>query len=157
MGFSPFAIFSPPRISFFPHRPKIRISSTLRPRYFTYTVWPPITLPEPGITLAVVTPPASAMRMPGSSALNESMARTAGWTGPLISLPSELADTDGRLYTPTCECVSTSPGMMTAPFRSISVAPAGTSTFSFAPPTRTIFPPFTIRYPASTGLSAVAV
>src|SRR5204862_22070 len=50
-------------------------------------------LPLPGMMFAVVTPPARAMRKPGSSGLIASRARRPGWTGPVISLPSALAGT----------------------------------------------------------------
>ena len=93
-GFSPFAIFSPPTTTVPSGSvPVIRISSTVRPRYFTYSVCPPITFPEPGMMFAVVTPPLSAIRMPGSSGLIASSARRPGWTGPLPSPPSEFAAT----------------------------------------------------------------
>ena len=66
----------------------MRISSTVRPRNLTYRVAPPMTLPLPGMMLAVVTPPARAMRMPGSPVWIASSARMPVWTGPLPSLPS---------------------------------------------------------------------
>src|SRR5436190_1087183 len=71
-------------------------------------------LPEPGMMLAVVTPPASAILMPGSCGLMASMARRPGCTGPVISLPSALVPTEGRPKMPMCEWVSTRPGMNTS-------------------------------------------
>eukprot|EP00732_Lithocolla_globosa_P002137 Lithocolla_globosa_v1_NODE_1307_length_2687_cov_10.180851.p2 type:complete len:105 gc:universal NODE_1307_length_2687_cov_10.180851:1864-2178(+) len=71
LGFSPHAIF------------KIKgwlgnnMSATLRPLCLIRTPWPPMVLPEPGITFDVVTPPLAMLRrMAGSSGFNPSMART---------------------------------------------------------------------------------
>ena len=56
------------------------------------TVRPPIGLPEPGLTLAVVIPPASASSNPMSAGLMASNARTDAVTGSvssLVSLPAQ--------------------------------------------------------------------
>ena len=98
-----------------------------------------MTFPEPGMMFAVVIPPAVAMRMPGSSGLMLSSARTPLCTGPLISLPSELAGTFGFDQSPMCECVSTSPGIITAPLRSMVWKLGGSFTPS-AGPACTILP-----------------
>jgi len=55
-----------------------------------------MTFAEPGMMFAVVTPPATAWRMPGSRGWIESIARTRLCTGPVPSLPSEFATTRGR-------------------------------------------------------------
>ena len=60
------------------------------------TLWPPTRLPLPGNTWIVVTPPATARRIAGSSKLNESSARTCAVIGVVISLPSALASTEGH-------------------------------------------------------------
>ena len=72
------------------------MSSTVRPRSLTYAVWPPITFALPGMTLAVVMPPATPWRKPGSAGKMESIARTRLWTGAVPSLPSAFAATRGR-------------------------------------------------------------
>ena len=120
-GFSPLAIFRPPSTPL----PSTRMASMVPPRIFTYTVWPPIALPEPGMMFAVVKPPDSAMRMPGSSGETASRARSAGWMGPEPSLPSLLALTPGLLNRPRCEWVSTKPGISVRPVRSRISAPFG--------------------------------
>ena len=63
---------------------------------FTVTVSPPMTFPLPGRIWMVVTPPARARAMAGSSRLTASMARIPAWLGSVISLPSELASTSGQ-------------------------------------------------------------
>jgi hypothetical protein len=67
------------------------ISSAVRPHDFTATVWPPIGLPEPGLTTTVVTPPASASRKPSSAGLMPSSARRRAPLGSVISLTSTPA------------------------------------------------------------------
>ena len=89
-GFSPQAIFmvlgaSGKRIS----------SAESRGTRRSVTPWPPTRLAEPGSTWIVVTPPARARSRAGSCGQNESTARTSGLKGPVDSLPSEWARTEG--------------------------------------------------------------
>lgn len=69
---------------------------------------------------------------------------------PLPSLVSEPPTVPGRAQTPMCECVSTRPGMTTAPPRSRLSAPAGTATASVGP-TASILPSRTTSTPLRTG------
>ncbi len=76
------------------------------------------------MTLTVVMPPARARSNVSARGSSASRMRTSGCMGPERSPPSP---------SPTCECVSTMPGMMTLPLASTTVAPLGTRTEPLAP------------------------
>ena len=115
------------------------MSSTVPPRSLRTADWPPMTLPLPGRAMTVVTPSARAFRNcplsgPEPSGWMESMTRSWGVTGSLISL-SSVTPPDGPR--PRCECESMSPGVTTQPAASMTRAPSGTITSA---PTSRIFP-----------------
>ncbi len=82
----------------------------MRPHVFSATDCPPIGLPDPGFTTAVVTPPDSASRKPSSAGLIASRARMRAPFGSVISLVSWPAQPSASSWTPRCACASTKPG-----------------------------------------------
>ena len=94
--------------------------------------------PEPGITLAVVMPPACAFWNDASRGFSASRMRTPGCIAAERSPPEP---------SPTWLCVSTSPGMSTLPDTSTTVAPP--SETPARGPTATIFPPSTTSAPSA--------
>ena len=86
-------------------------------------------------------PPARHFLRPESRTLIESRIRTSGCTGALPSAP---------LPPPTWLCVSTSPGRITFPVRSIRCASEGIGVLA-AGPTAAIVPPETITTPPGIG------
>ena len=86
------------------------IWSTARPQHLIATVWPPIALPDPGLTFTASTPPPIASRKPWSAGLIASSARTYAVTGLVISLLSRPAQPSASSTTPTCPCASMKPG-----------------------------------------------
>src|ERR1022692_735160 len=138
-GFSPSA-------DFIPDGARSSISSTVRPQHLSATVWPPIGLPEPGLTLTASTPPLIASLKPRSAGLIASMARTFAVTGSVISLVSCPAQPCASSCTPTCPCASMNPGSTQAPAASMTRAAAGTGTSA---PIATILPSATRTVPPS--------
>ena len=86
------------------------MSSTVRPQHRIAAVWPPIGLPEPGLTFTASTPPAIASQKPMSAGLIASTTRTCACTGPVSSLVSLPAQPMPSSYAPRCVCASMKPG-----------------------------------------------
>src|SRR5215211_6212056 len=90
--------------------------------------WPPMGLPDPGLTFTVRTPPATASAKPRSAGLMASRARTWGVTGSVISLVSCPAHPSASSCTPRWVWASTRPGSTTLPAAPTHSAPSGTGT-----------------------------
>ncbi len=120
--------------------------STVRPQHLRATVWPPMGLPEPGLTLTASTPPEIASRKPMSAGLIASRARTCAVTGSVISLVSWPAQPCASSCTPTCACASMKPGSTHDPVASMTGTPSGTASPA---PTAAIVPSVTRTIPPS--------
>ncbi len=110
------------------------------------TASPPMGLPEPGFTLTVVMPPASASSKPGSKGSTASMARTAAMTGSVISFTSLVEATSPSGSMPRCTCASIRPGSSHWPCASSTSAPSGTCREA---PRARIRPPSTSTVPSN--------
>src|SRR5215211_5633671 len=110
--------------------------------------WPPMGLPDPGLTLTVRIPPATASAKPRSAGLMASRARTWGVTGSVISLVSCPAHPSASSCTPRWVWASTRPGSSTLPAASTRSAPSGTRR---SRPTASMRPSATRTTPSSTG------
>src|SRR5438045_2601562 len=129
------------------------ISSTVRPQHLIATVWPPIGLAEPGLTLTASTPPPMASLRPRSAGLIPSTARSCGETGSvrsLVSWPAQPSDSSAR---PAWACASMKPGSTHLPVTSTISAPAGT--VNPGPSTAAIFPSRSRTVPPSTGSPSI--
>src|SRR5512132_3998154 len=102
------------------------ISSTVRPALRTAAAWPPMGLPDPGLTFTVSTPPATASAKARSAGLMASRALTCGVTGSVISLVSCPAHPSASSCTPRWVWASTRPGSTTLPVASTRSAASGT-------------------------------
>ncbi|CPU63116.1 Uncharacterised protein [Mycobacteroides abscessus] len=145
LGFSPSADFTETAS-------RITCSSTVRPPHVLIaTVCPPMGLPEPGFTTALVTPPTSASRKPSSSTLIASIARSAAPFGSVISFVSLPAQPSASSMTPMWACASTKPGSTQRPRASRVGTPSGTTTSA---PTAVMTPSSTRTVPFSMGSDA---
>ena len=115
---------------------------------FSVTARPPITLPLPGSTWIVVTPPATARWICGSWVQKECSLNTYAVVGSVISLPSAVAPEPGAAYTPRWLCVSMSPGVTNFPRAWMTSASLGSSTWP-AGPIATMRPPASTTVPSA--------
>ena len=113
------------------------------------TVWPPIGLAEPGLTLTASTPPMMASRKPWSAGLIASSARTCAAFGSVRSLVSWPAQPSASSATPAWACASMKPGSTHFPVASTISVPEGA--VKPGPSTAAIFPSRSRTVPPSIG------